>query len=228
MNHIRGIWRYLASTKNEVLTFDGKGISTHMTIASDASFCPGGDRSRTGIVILWMGMVVHWMCKKQTLATLSSCEAELSASIHGLKMGLGIRAVAEELIGRVRIELHGDNMAMIQTILHEVTSWRSRHYAVRAAWARDTIKDQKIELKHVPGTEIVADPLTKILAGPELPKARKKLGMIDVSDVRPDESNVIAQCVGNLRKPPNVDSAEGAQGGEECCNAHVLIYESLD
>ena len=72
MNHISGIWRYLAATKNEVLTFDGKGTSTHMTIASDASFCPGGDRSRTGIVILWMGMVVHWMCKKHTLATLSS------------------------------------------------------------------------------------------------------------------------------------------------------------
>ena len=173
-------------------------------------------------------MVVHWMCKKQTLATLSSCEAELSASIHGLKMGLGIRAVAEELTGRVRIELHGDNMAMIQTILHEVTSWRSRHYDVRAAWARDTIKDQKVELKHVPGTEIVADPLTKILAGPELPKARKKLGMIGVSEVRPDESNVIAQCVDNLRKHPNVDTAEGIQNAEECCPAYALILESLD
>ena len=101
MHHIRGIWRYLAATKNEALTFSGNGTSTHMTIASDASFCPGGDRPRTGIVIMWMGSVVHWVCKKQTLATLSSCEAELSASVHGLKIGLGIRSVAEELIGRV-------------------------------------------------------------------------------------------------------------------------------
>ena len=121
------------------------------------------------------------MCKKQTLATLSSCEAELSACVHGLKMGLGIRSVAEELLGRVRLELHGDNMAMIQTILHKVTSWRSRHYSVRAAWARDTIKEQEVDLKHVPGTEIVADPLTKILAGPTLPKARRKLGMVDIN-----------------------------------------------
>ena len=39
--------------------------------------------------------------KKPTLDTLSSCEAELSASIHGLKIGLGIRAVAEEMTGQV-------------------------------------------------------------------------------------------------------------------------------
>ena len=158
-----------------------------MTIASHASFCPGGDRSRTGIVILWMGSVVHWVCKKQTLATLSSCEAELSASAHGLKMGLGIRSVAEEMIGRVLLELQGDNMAMLQTMLHEVTSWRSRHYSVRAAWARDTVKDQEVNTQHVPGTEIVADPLTKVLAVPELPKARKKLGMIDLSELDPVE-----------------------------------------
>ena len=91
----------MAATKDEALALDGSGISYHMTIASDASFCPGGDRSRTGIVIKWMGAVVHWACKKLALATLSSCEAELSARIHGLKIGLGIRAVAEELAGKV-------------------------------------------------------------------------------------------------------------------------------
>ena len=72
---------------------------------------------------MWMGAVVHLVCKKQTLATLSSCEAELSASIHGLNIGLGIRAVAEELIGSVLLVLQGDNMARIQAILNEVTSW---------------------------------------------------------------------------------------------------------
>ena len=125
---------------------------------------------------------MHWVCKKQTLATLSSCEAELSASVHGLKIGLGIRSVAEELTGRVLLELQGDNMAMIQTILNEVASWRSRHYAVRASWARDTVKDQEVDLKHVPGTELVAGPLTKVMAGPELSKARMKLGMIDINE----------------------------------------------
>ena len=73
-------------------------------------------------------------------------------------------------------------MAMIQTILNEVTSWRSRHYAVRAAWACDTVKEEGVKLKHVPGVELIADPLAKVLAGPELPKARKKLGMVNLGE----------------------------------------------
>ena len=48
------------------------------------------------------------------------------------------------------------------------------HYAVRAAWARDTINEQGVHLKHVHGIELIADPLTKVLAGTELPKARTK------------------------------------------------------
>ena len=49
-------------------------------------------------------------------------------------------------------------MTIIHTILHEVTSWRSRHYAVRAAWARGTVKEDGVNLKQVPGSEIVAYP----------------------------------------------------------------------
>ena len=74
-------------------------------------------------------------------------------------------------------------MAMIQTLLKEVTSRHARHYAVRAAWARDTVKEQGVNLKHVPGIELIAYPMTKVLAGPELPTARKKLGMVDVSEM---------------------------------------------
>ena len=40
-----------------------------------------------------------------------------------------------------------------------------------------------MHLKHVPGIELIADSLTKVLAGPELPRARKKLGMVDVSEM---------------------------------------------
>ncbi len=82
-----------------------------------------GDRSRTGIVIRWCGCAIHWVCKKQDLTTLSSCEAELGAFAHGIKVGLGIIAVIEELMGPISLELQGYNMAMIQTILTTVTSW---------------------------------------------------------------------------------------------------------
>ena len=54
---------------------------------------------------------------------------------------------------------------------------------VRAAWARDTVKEHGVHLKHVPGVDLIADPLTNVVAGPELPKARKKLGMADSTEL---------------------------------------------
>ena len=62
-----------------------------------------------------------------------------------------------------QIHLRGDNMATILTLLHEVTSWRARHYAVKAAWSRDMTKAMGIDVKHTPGEFLVADILTKIL-----------------------------------------------------------------
>eukprot|EP00975_Prorocentrum_lima_P060787 12752826-Prorocentrum_lima.AAC.1 len=60
-----------------------------IAIAAYASFAPGGERSRTGVVVKVRGAIVHWASVKQLLATLSSCEAELVASVTGLKLGLG-------------------------------------------------------------------------------------------------------------------------------------------
>eukprot|EP00975_Prorocentrum_lima_P023749 4997891-Prorocentrum_lima.AAC.1 len=46
-------------------------------ISADASFAPGGERSRTGVVVQVFGVLVHSTSVKQSLTTLSSCEAGL-------------------------------------------------------------------------------------------------------------------------------------------------------
>eukprot|EP00975_Prorocentrum_lima_P071079 12935694-Prorocentrum_lima.AAC.1 len=57
--------------------------------SADASFAPGGERSRTGVVVKVYGVIVHSASVKHTLTTLSSCEAELVAAVTGVKLGLG-------------------------------------------------------------------------------------------------------------------------------------------
>eukprot|EP00975_Prorocentrum_lima_P003296 728820-Prorocentrum_lima.AAC.1 len=44
-------------------------------ISAYARFAPGGERPRTGVVVKVYGVIVHWASVKQTLTTLSSCEA---------------------------------------------------------------------------------------------------------------------------------------------------------
>eukprot|EP00975_Prorocentrum_lima_P031792 6675808-Prorocentrum_lima.AAC.1 len=58
-------------------------------VSAYTSFAPGGEISRTGVVVKVYGVIVHWASVKQTLTTLRSCEAELVAAVLVVKLGLG-------------------------------------------------------------------------------------------------------------------------------------------
>eukprot|EP00975_Prorocentrum_lima_P028425 5973908-Prorocentrum_lima.AAC.1 len=58
-------------------------------ISADATFAPGGEISRAGVVVKVYGVIVHWANVKQTLTPLSSCEAELVAAVTVVTLGLG-------------------------------------------------------------------------------------------------------------------------------------------
>ena len=66
-------------------------------ISADASFAPGGDRSRTGVVIRVAGAIVHWSSSRQSGAVFSAHEAELNGAVTGTKVGVSIREIVQEL-----------------------------------------------------------------------------------------------------------------------------------
>ena len=68
-------------------------------------------------------------------------------------------------------------MATVTTLMHQVTSWRTRHYAVKAAWARDIIHAVGIYVKHTPREFLVVYILNKILKGDRLRELSSKLGL---------------------------------------------------
>ena len=96
----------------------------------------------------------------------------------GSTVGLTIRRIVTELLNEpqnVGLKLDQDNKGTIRSILYEVTSWRTRHYADKAAWLRDVIMTEGIQVGHVPGTEIIVDPFTKVLEKIKLLAAYVKL-----------------------------------------------------
>ena len=70
---------------------------SRVRISADASFAPGGDRSRTGVVIRVAGAIVHWASNRQSGAVFSAHEAELNGAITGTKVGVSIREMVQEL-----------------------------------------------------------------------------------------------------------------------------------
>ena len=188
---IKGIWKYLASTAEYYLDY-GSFNASRVTVFTDASFAPGGDRSRSGVVVVWKGGIVHWYTKRQPLATLSAPESELGASIPGIKFGIGIKQLTDQLVMDDSItdgfDLMGDNTATVITLTKEISSWRTRHYAICAGWSRDQVTHYPIQVSHLPGAELPADGLTKVLQGIALRKTRIQLtlrnGKEDEQDVQ--------------------------------------------
>ena len=137
----------------------------------------------TGVVIRVMGVIVHWCSCRQSLASTAAHEAELSGTVTGTKLGINIRNIVSELVDEpVNIKLDQDNKGTINTITHEVTSWRTRHYATRAACIRDIIQEETITVEHVPGVDIIADPLTNVLGKIKLVESRDKLQLEKSAD----------------------------------------------
>ena len=180
LEFVEGIWKYLAMTWNEVAVIQSnKEEEWRLEITTDASHAPGGDRSRTGVVILLGGVVLHWHSGKQTLTAMSTCESEIEASHIGMKLGMTVRAlIAEATRKPVKTALIGDNQAALRKLTTQITNWRTRHFSVRAGWLRDYLRDSGIEVQHRKGTLLVSDALTKVLDRVKLTEARLRLGLV--------------------------------------------------
>ena len=93
-----------------------------------------------------------------------------------MKLGISLRNIVQELLEHpVTMKLDQDNQGTVRSIIHEVTSWRTRHYATRASWIRDITQEENKCLEHVPGVDIIADPLTKVLPNIKLSESWEKL-----------------------------------------------------
>ena len=71
---------------------------------------------------------------------------------------IAILNLMKSLIGKstLRVELLSDNTGCIANILHTVTTWRNRHFCIRAAALRDQLTEHSIDLKYRSGRLILA------------------------------------------------------------------------
>ena len=66
-------------------------------------------------------------------------------------------------------------MAAITTLTNEVTSWRTRPYAMRAVWMREIITREEVEVSHLKRDILISGALTKTLTKVKLDEARARL-----------------------------------------------------
>ena len=142
----------------------------------DASWAPTGDYSQYGVVLMWDGVPLSWRSSRETLVALNTAEAELYAAAAGLPLALSMSDTLASMGVACDLALMIDNQAALR-IATERTTWRTRHFQLRAAAIRDYASRGWITLQYVASKDQTADVLTKHLAAPLLSHAQLLLGL---------------------------------------------------
>ncbi|EGD72511.1 hypothetical protein PTSG_11605 [Salpingoeca rosetta] len=164
--------RYLKATSEHGLLFKRrsgtrKDQPLDLVCYSDASF--GTDqltgRSTTGFTCYINGCLVSWSSRLQPTVALSTAEAEYMAISAAAQDVVFLRQLLMDLgepeAGATKMLT--DNQAAIAIGNDHVTKPRTKHIRIRHHFVRELIADGTIVLQHCPGTQMVADALTKAL-----------------------------------------------------------------
>ena len=99
-------------------------------------------------------------------------------------MGVHIQRTLEGMLNkRLEMTLYSDNAACVINLVRddgECLTARTRAVGIRCFYLRDQCVTEGFDIEHMAGSELPADPLTKILRRAKLAIARTKLGLVVV------------------------------------------------
>ena len=162
--YLKGILNYsliYSSLGNGSSGISGLGIHSFM----DANWGVGYDRKSVGgFIFLMDGVAISWSSKKQSTVALSSTEAEYMALTQGVKEGLWLSRLAQELgtTETQRPTIYSDNqgaLALSQNPQHHATS---KHIDIQYHFVREHA-GITVNLEYISTEQNTADILTKAL-----------------------------------------------------------------
>jgi hypothetical protein len=164
------LFRYIKGTIALCVILGGPEYTVQdlqLHVHADAAFanCALTRYSTGGHVVTLAGAPVFWKTKKQTMMTVSSTEAEF---INLTPAGISLLWIAKMLgeFGAPQKEpllLFTDSANALTTAFNLLKSARTRSIDIRYKWIIDQVKKGTMIVRHKPGTEMVADGLTKAL-----------------------------------------------------------------
>ena len=105
------------------------------------------------------GVTKSWSSMQAT-ATQSSGEAEYYAMVRAAAEALGMQSIMRELGWEADIRIWVDSSAA-KSMASRIGLGKVRHMEVKFLWLQEAVKNNKIEVRKVPGTSNPADILTK-------------------------------------------------------------------
>ena len=132
-----------------------------------------------GVAMHGKHCIKTWATTQKTRAT-SSAEAEFYAIVEGASRGLGLESLAADLGSKVTITIYSDASAG-RSLAFRKGLGKVRHIETKYLWIQDLIKDGRLKLLKVKGTDNPADIGTKHLSVSETEKLLLEIGLRLVS-----------------------------------------------
>ena len=166
-NAARRILKYAKTTKHYSIKYSSIKKTLQLDGYADADWGSNliDRKSTTGYIFMMNGGPISWTSRKQSTVALSTMEAEYMA----------LSDAARELVAHltffqtISIELplpilYTDNEAAESIAKREPEYQRSKHIDIRYHFLRDHYEKETFNIQHIPGTEQIADILTKPLS----------------------------------------------------------------
>ena len=137
-------------------------------------------KSTTGYIYQLDGNTITWSSKRQPTVALSTTEAEYMAINAAVCEGKWLRTFLKELgFPQQVITIHEDNQGCIALIKNPVQHHRTKHIDIRHHFIREQVELGHFSIEYCPTEEMIADIMTKPIAGPQFKTLRNLLGLVD-------------------------------------------------
>ena len=151
---------------------------THISVYTDSNWagCRETRKSTSGAVFLHGSHMIKHYSRIQSTIALSSAEAELYATVAAASEALGMAAMCKEYGSELSPWIHVDASAAIG-IAQRKGLGKVRHLDTQSLWIQDAVRQRRVNLEKVLGTENPADMFTKHVDAVLREKLMKKIGL---------------------------------------------------
>ncbi|GJX02576.1 putative ribonuclease H-like domain-containing protein [Tanacetum coccineum] len=182
LNAVKKIFKYLKGQPKLGLWYP-KDSPFHLEAYGDSDYAGShGDRkSTTGGCQFLCKRLISWQCKKQTIVTTSSTEAEYVTAASCCAQVLWIQnQLLDYGFNFMNTKIFIDNQSTICIVKNLVFHQRTKHIEIRHHFIRDANEKNLIQVLKIHTDNNVADLLTKAFDGPRFEYLVVHIGMVDM------------------------------------------------
>ena len=132
-------------------------------------------KSTSGGALVVGGCCLKSWSRTQKSLAMSSAEAEYYAIVTGAAEALGFQAIASDMGFDLSVRVHTDSKGA-RGICSRRGLGKTRHVEVRYLWLQQAVKQKRLTVEKIKGTENPVDHLTKPLGKAEMTVQIAKMG----------------------------------------------------